>query len=152
MRGKSGFKASLAENVSFSLPYEVAVSAYLSGSGDEIVLDTAVLKNLVDVSKAFPPKSGSHQYVELQANQTMQAVVQPSEIGTLDNYPLEGTHTGVVQFRLPTEGLQRILTFGGESTKIGTCLSMPGYVILSDPDNSSWWSLMGQLIIEGKGI
>lgn len=150
IKGMSGFKAHLAQH-STALPFETMNNYALAGTLGDIVLRTGALKDLADISEAFPAYpigSASLTWVEIaQKNGEATASIQPNELGGIDSFPLEGTISDESKnYVLRTDLLQPILTFAGEYTKLGELKASPGSVMISDPENPQWWGLVAQIV------
>lgn len=143
--GSSGFKATLNDKLMRQTLPIVTVRQYLDqGIDSELVLDTEEVLNLVDISKAFTPID-QWQELNIKSDGTgVQGWVQKSEDGGLDEYPMQGQGDHLSVCVSPVR-LAALLQFCGSRTKIGLLKASNGFVLLTDPDNDSWWGIVVQI-------
>lgn len=145
IRGGSGFRATLNEQTKAVIPAARMKEVAEAGTKDEIELETEELINLAELSNVFAPV-GPFRWVEIICDgmSSINGSVQGSETGTLENFPMGG-YGSMSTYILPPDLVLSILPFCGSHVRLGTLNAAPGFVMLSDPENNTWWALMAQL-------
>lgn len=147
LTGESSFRASLTENVDTRIPFERVLAMANDGTSHDLCLITEELEYLIDVSKAFPPIKEIY-YVNIKNDEEgTQGSVQPSEYGLLESFPMQG-EGAEVEVRMDSYLLKATLTFCGSRATVGQLVSAPGFSMVYDPDNPTWFAIIGRLVTE----
>lgn len=142
--GKSGFRASLNEKVGATIPINAIQDMVDKGINKTLELNHEELDNLIDISNVFAPM-GRWKWIEVTAAEgNVTAVVQGSDEGSLDHFPMQGAGDDM-SLRLHPDYLSPLLSFCGSRVKIQVLTVNVGFVLLTDPDNTDWFATIVQI-------
>lgn len=125
-----------------SLPIEVLMERMDQGVAGHVTLLTEDMINLCKMSKIFTPPTASYGFVEISgvAGQYLGGV-QPSDLGSIDAFPMEGEGTDLYACINP-DYLGVILSLCGNYTTLSVLAFDKHMYQITDPDDSTWFGLL----------
>lgn len=147
---ETGFKARLAiREATAEYPFDKMLSVFDAGVSDYAVSRTDSMETLVNLTLRFVPSTMKMPWARFTAQAgEFYGESSPNELGSVDHYPLSDQAEGEFSVAIPVTGFSTLLTFAGTYTRIGMSIGAKGFVIVDDPEDSSWKGLIGTVKID----
>jgi hypothetical protein len=155
IKTNSGFKARLQlldiPSLGTLEDYEARAEALYKGLS--LILPVEPLRDLVALSKLYPPESAEGASVVILTIDsqacTISGSIQSSEIGSIEEFvfaflPDQSNPLDCLLI-LDADTLSDVIAPCGEFVKLLGGPERKNAVVVSDPDNRSWWSILSQM-------